>query len=286
MVVGAAALGGTREFVLPQVVTHQFVWVVIYNNVSPSGLLPGMLEVEVLSPAVSPVPTVTSTAVPTPTATPSPVPTTTPGAASKCDAGKIRCVATAQACLLDVHAKAEKKGAPVDVAALAKCRDKLDGGSKGFAKGCIGKLEGKADAGKPETLCTATGDLAALEAAVDQFVAAVVGAIDPSFPVVQPANFCDAGKKGCVRTKARCLLTVQSNAAKKNVPVDQAALSKCKTKFDGGSKPEKGCVAKLEAKQNPNKPKTVCSVTGDRAMLESMVDAFVADLVRVVRAPE
>jgi hypothetical protein len=279
-------LAGTREFVLPQVVTHQFVWVVIYNNVSPSSLLPGMLEVEVLSPSVSPVPTATPTATPTPTLTPTPVPTTTPGAASKCDAGKIRCVATKQACLLDAHGKAEKKGVPVDALALLKCRDKFDGGSKGFAKGCIGKLEAKADVQKPETLCTATGDLAALEAAVDLFVAEVVGAIDPSFPVVRPANSCDAGKKGCVRTKARCLLTVESNAAKKNVPVDQAALSKCKAKFDGGSKPEKGCIAKLEAKQNPNKPKTVCSVTGDRTTLESMVDAFVADLVRAVRAPE
>jgi hypothetical protein len=43
------------------------------------------------------------------------------------------------------------------------------GGSKGFAKGCLGKLEGKQDLGKPTTLCTVTGNLAALEANIDAF---------------------------------------------------------------------------------------------------------------------
>lgn len=283
-----SVLAATREFVLPQIATHQFVWVLIYNNLSPSTLLPGMLEVEVLSPTVSPVPTVTPTTTSTPTATPTPtpVPTLTPRAASKCDAGKLRCVAAKQACLLDAYGKAEKKGVSVDGAALLKCRDKFDGGSKGPAKDCIGKLEGKADPKKPETLCTATGDLALLESEVDDFVGAIVGAIDPTFPVVEAPSSCDAGKKACVRTKARCQLTVESNAAKKNAPVDEAALLKCRAKFDGGSQPEKGCIAKLEAKQNARKPKTMCSVTGDRAVLESMVDAFVDDLVRAIRTPE
>ncbi len=272
-----AVLAGTREFVLPQTATHQFVAVAVYNNLSPSSLLPGMLEVEVLSPTAPPVPT--------PTATPSPVPTRSPVAKSKCDAGKIQCVATRQACLLGVHGKAEKKGVPLAGAAITKCTAAFDGGAKGFPKGCIGKLEGKENVGKPETLCAVTGDLAVLEAKVDAFVADVVSAIDPAFPAVGPPSSCNAGKKLCLRAKAGCLLKAELKAVKKNLPIDQAAVRKCKDKLDGGSKPEKGCIAKLEAKQNANKVATRCSVTGDLATLESTVDAFVADVVTAIRIP-
>lgn len=52
-----------------------------------------------------------------------------------------------------------------------------DGGAKGFAKGCLGKLEAKQDAAKPKTVCGVTGDVGTLGAAVDAFVDDVVGAV-------------------------------------------------------------------------------------------------------------
>ncbi|MEO6026406.1 MAG: hypothetical protein ABIR79_06025, partial [Candidatus Binatia bacterium] len=60
---------------------------------------------------------------------------------------------------------------------LQKCKDKFDGGTKGLAAGCIGKLEGKQDPTKPKTICSVTGDLGALEDKVDAFVTAVVSEI-------------------------------------------------------------------------------------------------------------
>jgi hypothetical protein len=188
---------------------------------------------------------------------------------------------------LAAHAKAEKKGVQVDGTAVLKCTDKFDGGTKGFVKGCIGKLEAKQDAQKPETLCAMTGDLLALEAQVDTFVADVVSGIDQNFPAVQPANDCNAGKKACMWKKASCLLQAQLNAVKKNLPVDNVVVQKCQEKFDGGGKPEKGCIAKLEAKQRPDKPKTLCSVPhSDIAALEAKVDAFVTDVVSAIRTAQ
>jgi len=185
---------------------------------------------------------------------------------------------------LAVHRKAEKKGVQVDATAILKCTDKFDGGTKGFLKGCIGKLEAKEDAQKPDTICGVTGDLAALEAKVDAFVTDVVSEIDPNFPTVQPPNDCNAGKKACMWKKASCLLKVRASALKKNVGASIDALQKCKDKFDGGTKPERGCIRKLEAKQNPDKPKTLCSVPVDNvAALEAKVDAFVDDVVSEIR---
>ena len=240
------------------------------------------------SPTISPTPTPTPTATSTPTVTatstltttltPSPVPTRTPVAKSKCDAGKMQCVDRKQACLLGVHSDAEKKGVPVSSAAVKKCTDTFDGGTKGVAKGCIGKLEGKQDAQKPGTLCAMTGDLGALEGKVDAFVTDVVSAIAPN---PSGANNCDAGKKRCVWKKASCLIKVHQNAVKKGVPVDDAALQKCRARFNDGT--AEGCVRKLEAKRDPGKPKTMCSVIGDVIILGNKVDAFVTDVVREIR---
>jgi hypothetical protein len=205
-------------------------------------------------------------------------------AESTCDAGKTKCVAKTQACLLKVHATAEKKGEPPDPAALQKCTDAFDGGTKGFAKGCIGKLESKQKTEKPKTLCSATGDLAALEQQVDAFVTDVVTAIDPGFPTVGEPSGCDAGKKKCVATRVACLLAEHGRAGLKNVTSDPARLQKCTDVFDGGSKGfAKGSIGKLEGKQDPAKPKTLCAVTGDIAVLAAKADAFVAEAVGAIR---
>jgi hypothetical protein len=111
------------------------------------------------------------------TQTPTPAPTVTGRAANTCDAGKIQCVNKKQGCLLKEHGRAEKKGELPDPAKLQKCTDKFDGGDKGFAKGCIGKLESKQDPEKPKTLCSVTDDLMTLEGKVDAFVTDIVSEI-------------------------------------------------------------------------------------------------------------
>jgi hypothetical protein len=97
----------------------------------------------------------------------------TPVAKSNCDARKAKCVNTKQACLLKLHSSFKKQGEPPDPA-LQKCRDTFDGGTKGFAAGCIGKLESKQNPKKPKTICSVTGDVVALEDKVDAFVTDVV----------------------------------------------------------------------------------------------------------------
>ncbi len=99
------------------------------------------------------------------------------GVASTCDAGKAICVAQRAACLFGARAAAEKKGAAPDPTKIQKCVDRFDGGTKGFAKGCLGKLESKQSAAKSKTLCAVTGGAAALEDAVDAFVDGAVEAI-------------------------------------------------------------------------------------------------------------
>lgn len=202
---------------------------------------------------------------------------------SACDAGKLKCIAARQACLLKVHAAAEKKGTAPDAAALQKCTDAFDGGAKGEAQGCVGKIEGKQKPAKPKTLCSVTGQLPALEAAGDDFVTDVVTAIDPAFPTVGPASTCDAGKKACALQRTACLLKEQARAGAKGESPDPAKIQKCNGKFDGGAKGfAKGCLGKLEAKQSAAKPVTQCSVTGDEAALEARIDTFVSDSVATV----
>jgi hypothetical protein len=94
----------------------------------------------------------------------------TVGPPSACDGGKKTCVAKRTACLLKVLAAATKKGVPAAVAAVQACKDKFDGGAKGFAKGCLGKLQAKQNADKPKTLCAVTDDGTALGARIETYV--------------------------------------------------------------------------------------------------------------------
>jgi hypothetical protein len=219
------------------------------------------------------------------TATVTPTPMLTPVAKSNCDAGKAKCVDAKQACLLKLYSSSEKQGAPPDPAQLQKCRDKFDAGTKGFAAGCIGKLESKQDPKKPKTVCSVTGDLVVLEGKVDAFVTDGMSEIDPSFPALGASSACNAGKTACVSNKASCLMKAHQAAEKQGAPPDPAQLQKCRDKFDGGTKGfAAGCIGKLESKQDPKKPKTICSVTGDLVVLEGKVDAFVTDIVNEIQS--
>jgi hypothetical protein len=72
------------------------------------------------------------------------------------------------------------------------------------------------------------------------------------------ANTCAAGKSLCVAKKIKGLLECYKAAEKKGVAVDPACLQKVQDKFDGGDDPSRGCFAKLEAKQNVDKPASIC----------------------------
>jgi len=96
-----------------------------------------------------------------------------------CSSGKKKCVSNKAKGLLQCHEKCEKNilkcGATLDLC-LAKVRTKFDGGTKGAAASCFGKLEAKYAA----LPCLTTGDMAALEAKVDAFVNDVICELDPS----------------------------------------------------------------------------------------------------------
>ena len=193
-------------------------------------------------------------------------------AQNKCDAGKLKCVAKKKACLLNVETKALKKGVAVDAAKRQKCRDKFDGGIDP-SKGCIGKLEGKQQDGKPETLCTVTGDAVSLEATVDAFVDDILTDLVLDYPAVEAPNKCHPALAKCVAKKCKCILKLREKSLKKAEPVDVEKLQKC---FDKFFDPIglKGCVDKVYAKQDPAKPETLCDVPDDGASLEAKVDAF------------
>jgi len=199
-----------------------------------------------------------------------------PGGANKCLAGKTKCVNKKMAGLLKCHEKAEKKGMPFDFACLAKVVAKFDGGTKGFANSCFGKLEAKNDGP-----CFTFGDLAAQEAKVDAFVIDVVQELDPFYPF-PTLNKCSAGKKKCVNKKAagllKCRAKCQKDPAKCGV-VETECRNKAIAKFDGGTKGFAGsCFGKLEAEGG-------CPTVGDMAALEAKVDAFVADVLSELETP-
>jgi len=101
----------------------------------------------------------------------------------------------------------------------------------------------------------------------------------PSMVDAQTVNKCLAGKKKCVSKNVKALLGCHEKADKKGEPITApkvaACLQKAKDKFDGGADPVKGCLAKLEAKENPAKPETICVTTDDTAAIAADVDAFV-----------
>ncbi len=102
-------------------------------------------------------------------------------AANKCVAGKVKCAATKAGALLGCQGKALGKSIAVDAACLAKAKSKFDGGAEP-AKGCFEKLEAKGEkaGAKPVVVCPTSNDTAAIEAAIDAFVADVVCDLEPA----------------------------------------------------------------------------------------------------------
>ena len=88
----------------------------------------------------------------------------------------------------------------------------------------------------------------------------------------QTVNKCQAVKKKCVIKKMKGLLKCHVTAEARGLAVDPACLQKHEDKFDGRSEPATSCFAKVEARSG-------CLTTGDTAVLESKIDAFVDDVV-------
>jgi hypothetical protein len=95
-------------------------------------------------------------------------------------------------------------------------------------------------------------------------------------------NACLAGKNKCVAKKIAGLLKCREQCQKSPAKCGQAQAdceAKVVAKFDGGGDPAKSCFAKLEAKEDPGKPASVCTTTGDTAAMEAEVDTAVTALV-------
>jgi hypothetical protein len=103
-----------------------------------------------------------------------------PTGPSHCNAGKKTCVSKKVRCLLELHQRGARKGVALDSQAIQKCKNQFDGGAKGFAKGCIGKLEVKVNAAKPKTICSVTGNAGTLDGKIESFVIDVVTEIRTS----------------------------------------------------------------------------------------------------------
>src|SRR5262245_26164168 len=91
---------------------------------------------------------------------------------------------------------------------------------------------------------------------------------------------CLAGKNKCMAQKAGALLKCEQKAEAPGKPIEPD-LSECRSKamakFDGGTRPDKGCFAKLEAKTNND-----CVTLGDTGGAEGAVDGCVEQIVQTI----
>jgi len=220
-------------------------------------------------------PTPTPTVTPTSTA-PTPTVTATPALVlpNKCLAGKTKCVNKKLAGMLKCRGKCQKDPAKcggVQTVCEAKVIAKFDGGTKGIASGCIGKLDVKNDGP-----CITLGDTASLEAKIDAYVTDVLSELEPTPP--SGVNKCLAGKTKCVSKKTEGLLKCRGKCQKdpfKCGGVQTACEAKVIAKFDGGTKGiASGCIGKLDVKNDGP-----CETFGDTAPLEAKADAFVTDVL-------
>ncbi len=111
-------------------------------------------------------------------------------APNKCLAGKTKCVSTKLKGLMKCHEQCQKdprKCGARQVLCEAGVREKFERPEQPV-KGCFAKLEAKADPAKPDSVCTTTGDTAAIEMRVDGAVLDLVAALEGS-----PAPICGDG---------------------------------------------------------------------------------------------
>ena len=109
---------------------------------------------------------------------------------NKCLAGKTKCVSKTVAGLLKCRRLCQtnpRKCGEAEASCEAKVWGKFDGGGEP-AKGCFAKVEAKAKPGKPDSVCTTTGDAAAMQAEVDTVAAEILARLEGT-----PAPTCGDG---------------------------------------------------------------------------------------------
>jgi hypothetical protein len=159
------------------------------------------------------------------------------------------------------------KSAGKHAAALGRCRAKAIGKGTPIDPACAAKADGKTGPAfqnaEAKTDCIApNGDAEAISAKdaalVDHLDLAVNGAAGG------PSK-CDAKKLQAGTKKAAEKAGCHAKAVRKGVPVDGACLGKAEAKFSAA-------IGKAETR-------TDCTNTGQAAVLEAIVDAYVTDLV-------
>jgi len=99
------------------------------------------------------------------------------------------------------------------------------------------------------------------------------------------ANKCLSAKNKCVSKKLVGLLRCREKCQKRPGRCGQVQTdceAKVMKKFDGGAEPTKGCFAKVESKENPAKPDTICTTVNDTVAMEARVDGFVNGTIAIL----
>ncbi len=180
-----------------------------------------------------------------------------PVVASKCIAGKAKCIIKKKSCLLGCYSKGLGKGLAADTACLAKCHDKFDGGAD-LTKGCFAKLELKGGCG------ASTNDFAAFEAKIDAHVLDIVAELNPAGG--NPLSKCAAAKVKAVGKYNACVLGLVAKAAGAGGPIDTIKLAKCTSGISA-------TFGKADTK-GPD-----CLTGGDAIAQQNKDDAFVDDVI-------
>jgi cysteine-rich repeat protein len=164
-----------------------------------------------------------------------------PAPADRCSASKVK--ATAKNALKThlCHAKASKKGLPVDVDCLFKAADRM--------LASFNKAEGKGG-------CLTIADFVAVEAIADQLVSDNVSALPDAGG--SDAQACASSKRKAAGKKASGRLKCRAKAAKRAEPVE----GNCLAKADG----------KLAASFSKAESKGGCATAGDSGSICSAVD--------------
>ena len=177
--------------------------------------------------------------------------------ASRCAAAKARCVmGKTHRCgvvgvrgQLKCHQNADIRSSPVDPECLKLAVDEL--------RECFWYAEQRGD-------CLTTSDPAPHQAAIDAFVADVVGDLNPGYPTLI-TNRCLVGKLEAVGEGVFDKLDCFKEAFRLGGPVDQLCLLEAEGRF----------AYKFTKLENNGD----CLTTGDMAALMDKIDAFVATTV-------
>src|SRR5262249_17535003 len=117
-------------------------------------------------------------------------------------------------------------------------------------------------------------DARSLRAALPLVFSMAVALALPTPALAQTApNKCVAGKIGCVAKEAAAFVKCFAKAEKAGTAISDDCLAKARTKFLGASNAD-SCFAKLEAKEDAEKPASVCRTHDDTALMDALSDAL------------